>query len=108
MKLLTSLPARKDGTLNVSMNDGMEYTFTGMPLACEVEDVEHQERLQALGFMDQEAFDTEQKFLAQQAARAARLAAAEGNADDDDMDSGDGLPVEERTPATGRVRRARK
>lgn len=119
MKLLTMLPARKDGTLNVVLNDGAAYKFKGEPLACEVEDEGHVDELKVLGFMDEEEFDIEQKFQKQRAERQARLSARTGKAaasapadiddsDDDDFTTGTGLPQEEQSKPSGRVRRAPK
>lgn len=115
MHLLTALPARKDGTLKVAVPDGTAYVFSGMPLGCDVQDEEHLDHLQALGFMSQDDFEAEQDFqrrnAEREAKRAARsLPAQDGAPIDEDglLDAGDGVPVEGHTPATGRVRRARK
>jgi hypothetical protein len=112
MKLFTSLPARRDGTLSVSLGDGAEYVFTGAPLACDVEDEGHADHLQALGFLTADDFEAEQRFLKLSADRAARHAAMAGGqpgeGGDEDLNFGDGLPEEMNSPATGRVRRARK
>lgn len=121
MKLFTSLPARKDGTLIVR-HKGASYVFTGKPLSCEIEDEEHAEDLRGLNFQTQEEFEAEQKFLRLQAEREARRAALEGNAqssrgtfspalgaeedDEDSLDGGTGLPQESNSAPTGRVRRA--
>lgn len=122
MKLLTSLPARKDGTLIVR-HDGAMYVFEGQPLACEVENEAHAEHLQAHGFLTEEDFEAEQKFLRIAAERNARRVALAGgvpssrgtftpalgqDADDDDanLDSGTGLPQEADSTPTGRVRKA--
>ena len=110
MKLLTSLPARKDGTLNVVLKDGTAYKFTGEPLTCDVTDEDHIEALQVLGFMDQDEFDTEAKFQKQVADREAKRAASTAKPAKDDGDeftTGSGLPIEENTPPTGRVRKAK-
>ncbi len=119
MKLLTTLPARKDGTLNVVLNDGATYKFTGEPLACEVDNEDHVDELKVLGFMDEEEFDIEQKFQKQRAERQARLSARTGKAatgvpadtgdnEDEDFTTGTGLPQEEQSKPSGRVRRAPK
>lgn len=119
MKLLTTLPARKDGTLNVVLNDGSAFKFQGEPLACEVEDENHVDELKVLGFMDTEEFEIEQKFQKQRAEREARLSARSGKAatttpadggdsDDDDFTTGTGLPQEGQSKPSGRVRRAPK
>lgn len=119
MKLLTTLPARKDGTLNVVLNDGTAFKFQGEPLACEVEDENHVDELKVLGFMDEEEFEIEQKFQKQTAEREARLSARTGKAapsapadpgdnDDDDFTTGTGLPQEGQSKPSGRVRRAPK
>lgn len=118
MKLLTTLPARKDGTLNVLLADGAGYQFTGVPLACEVEDENHVDELKVLGFMDEEEFEIEQKFQKQTAEREARLSARTGKAapsapadpgdNDDDFTTGTGLPQEGQSKPSGRVRRAPK
>ncbi|GAB2806457.1 hypothetical protein GCM10027276_03940 [Comamonas piscis] len=119
MKLLTMLPARKDGTLNVVLNDGAAYKFTGEPLACEVESEAHVDELKVLGFMDEEEFDIELKYQKQHAERQARLSARTGKAatgpladagdnEDDDFTTGTGLPQEEQSKPSGRVRRAPK
>lgn len=120
MKLLTTLPARKDGTLNVLLADGAGYQFTGVPLACEVEDENHVDELKVLGFMDEEEFDIEQKFQKQRAEREARISARSGktatsepadagdNDGEDDFTTGTGLPQEGQSKPSGRVRRAPK
>ncbi|GAB2712674.1 hypothetical protein [Comamonas sediminis] len=119
MKLLTMLPARKDGTLNVVLNDGAAYKFKGEPLACEVENEDHVDELKVLGFMDEDEFDIEQKFKKQRAERQARLSARTEKAatgapavtcdnEDDDFTTGTGLPQEEQSKPSGRVRRAPK
>lgn len=120
MKLFTSLPARKDGTLIVR-HKGATYTFEGKPLACEVEDEAHVEYLRAHKFMTEEDFETEQDFQRLTAERNARRAALEGKApssrgtfspalgpddEDDILDGGDGLPKEAESTPTGRVRKA--
>lgn len=120
MKLFTSLPARKDGTLIVRLK-GATYVFEGKPLACEVENEAHAEYLRAGNFQTEEEFDAEQKFQRLSAEREARRAALDGKApssrntftpgvgqrdDDEDLDGGTGLPQEADTPATGAVRRA--
>ncbi len=113
MQLFTSLPARKDGTLNVALKDGTEYTFTGTPLTLEVADEDHFESLQDLGFMTKEEFEAEQTFMKQVKAREdrAKTKAApvvNGDADEDDFASTPGgLPTESNTAPTGRVRRIR-
>ena len=119
MELFTALPARKDGTLKVTVPDGMVYTFSGQPLGCFVEDEDHQDHLQALGFMNADDFAAEQDFIKRNAEREAKRSArglpptggASSLAPDDDDEPvglGDGLPQEGGTPPTGRVRRARK
>ncbi len=119
MKLLTTLPARKDGTLNVLLNDGTTFKFTGEPLACDVENEDHVDELKVLGFMDEEEFDNEQKFQKQRAEREARISARSakhavstsadgGDGDDDDFTTGTGLPQEGQSKPSGRVRRAPK
>lgn len=115
MKLLTTLPARKDGTLNVVLRDGKAYKFAGTPLACEVEDEGHVDDLKMLGFMDEQEFEIEQKFQKQKAEREARIAArtakqpATGDDEDsDDFTTGNGLPVEDKSTPSGRVRKAAK
>jgi len=115
MKLFTSIPPRKDGTVIVRL-DETAYTFKGTPLGCEVEDEDHAELLQARGFLTQEDFEAEQHFQQQAAKRAARLQALEarapgamGDDDDDDLaDGGTGQPLEAGAPPSGRVRRASK
>lgn len=113
MKLYTSIPPRKDGTVIVRL-DGSTYTFAGEPLGCDVADEGHAELLQARGFLTREDFEAEQDFQRRAAARAARLDALEGRPapaaglDDDDADTGIGLPHEGGTKPTGRVRRASK
>lgn len=74
MKLFTSLPARKDGTLIVRIK-GATYIFEGKPLACEVENEAHAEHLRAGNFQTEEEFDAEQKFQRLAAEREARRAA---------------------------------
>lgn len=121
MKLFTSLPARRDGTLHVTLRDGTKYTFTGTPLTSEVEDEDHADELRdSPNFQTQDEFEAEQAFQKQASERAARRAAREGgrgNAgtftpgaenepDDDVVDTGNGLPQESNTPPTGRVRKA--
>lgn len=114
MKLLTMLPARKDGTLNVVLRDGKAYKFTDKPLACEVEDEGHVDDLKALGFMDEKEFDIEQQFQKQKAEREARIAARSvkttsgGDDDGEDFDTGTGLPFEDKSTPSGRVRKAAK
>ena len=113
MKLFTSIPPRKDGTVIVRL-DGASYTFRGEPLECDVEDEGHAELLQARGFLTKEDFEAEQDFQRRAAERAARLEVLEGRAsspqDDDDglADGGTGLPEEAGVRPTGRVRRASK
>ncbi|WP_313281462.1 hypothetical protein [Delftia tsuruhatensis] len=119
MKLFTSLPARKDGTLIVRVK-GATYVFNGKPLACDVEDEADAKHLLARNFQTEEEFDAEQKFLRLSAEREARRAAQDGKApssrgtfspgvgpdDDDDLDGGTGMPQESDSAPTGRVRRA--
>lgn len=120
MKLFTSLPARKDGTLIVRLK-GATYVFEGTPLACEIGNEEHAEHLRAHSFQTEEDFEAEQKFLRMAAEREARRAALPGNApssrgtftpslgpddEDDHLDGGSGLPQESDSAPTGRVRRA--
>ena len=119
MKLFTSLPARKDGTLIVRLK-GATYVFEGKPLACDVEDEADAKHLLARNFKTEEEFDAEQKFLRLSAEREARRAAQDGKApssrgtfspgvgpdDDDDLDGGTGMPQESDSAPTGRVRRA--
>lgn len=119
MKLFTSLPARKDGTLIVRLK-GATYVFEGKPLACEVENEAHAEHLRAGNFQTEEEFGAEQKFLRMSAEREARRAAQDGKApssrgtfspgvgpdDDDDLDGGTGMPQESDSAPTGRVRKA--
>lgn len=117
MKLYTSLPARKDGTLIVRLNNGAVYKFEGEPLACDIEDEGDAAELQDKGtFLTKEDFDAEQRFLKQAAERASRHAtrerAAAGEPDDDEdedlpADAG-GMPVESNTAPTGVRRRARR
>jgi len=115
MQLFTALPARKDGSLKVTVPDGTAYVFSGMPLGCEVPDEDHVDHLQALGFMNEGDFEAEQDFqrrnAEREAKRTARSLPVPDSApvhDDGLLDPGDGVPVEGHTPATGRVRRARK
>ncbi|KEH06846.1 hypothetical protein GY14_32120 [Delftia tsuruhatensis] len=119
MKLFTSLPARKDGTLIVRVK-GATYVFNGKPLACDVEDEADAKHLLARNFQTEEEFEAEQKFLRMSAEREARRAAQDGKApssrgtfspgvgpdDDDDLDGGTGMPQESDSAPTGRVRRA--
>lgn len=120
MKLFTSLPARKDGTLIVRIKDAI-YRFEGKPLACEIENEAHAEYLRAGKFQTEEEFDAEQTFLRLSAEREARRAALDGKApssrntftpgvgprdDDEDLDGGTGMPQESDSAPTGRVRRA--
>ncbi len=120
MKLFTSLPARKDGTLIVRLK-GAVYVFEGTPLTCEVDNEAHAEHLRAHNFQTEEDFEAEQKFLRMSAEREARRAALSGNApssrgtfspglgpddDDDSLDGGTGMPQESDSAPTGRVRRA--
>ncbi|MCG8985719.1 hypothetical protein MI467_02555 [Delftia acidovorans] len=120
MKLFTSLPARKDGTLIVRVG-GTAYKFTGTPLSCDVEDEGHLEYLLAHDYMGEEEFEQEQKFLRQSALREARRAALDGKApssrgtfspgvgpddEDDPQDGGSGMPQESGSAPTGRVRKA--
>lgn len=120
MKLFTSLPARKDGTLIVR-HKGATYVFEGKPLSCEIDDEEHAEYLCAQNFQTEEEFAAEQKFLRLSADREARRAAQAGNApssrgtfspglgadeDEDNLDGGTGLPLESDSAPTGRVRKA--
>ena len=119
MKLFTSLPARKDGTLIVRIK-GTTYVFEGKPLACEVENEAHAEYLRAGNFQTEEEFDAEQKFQRLAAEREARRATLDGKApssrgtfspgvgsdDDDDLEGGTGMPQESDSAPTGRVRRA--
>lgn len=119
MKLFTSLPARKDGTLIVRIK-GATYVFKGKPLACDVEDEADAKHLLARNFQTEEEFEAEQKFLRLSAEREARRAAQDGKApssrgtfspgvgpdDDDDLDGGTGMPQESDSAPTGRVRRA--
>lgn len=104
MKLFTSIPPRKDGTVQLS-HDGVQYDFTGSPLCCEVEDAAHARHLKLLGFMEQDEFEAEQKFLRLQAERAARQLAPAPLDDDADGADFDAAPIEDGTPPTGRVRR---
>ena len=120
MKLFTSLPARKDGTLIVRIK-GATYIFEGKPLACEVENEAHAEHLRAGNFQTEEEFDAEQKFQRLAAEREARRAALDGKApssrntftpgvgsrdEDEDLDGGTGMPQESDSAPTGRVRKA--
>lgn len=120
MKLFTSLPARKDGTLIVRVK-GVTYVFEGKPLACEIENEAHAEYLRASKFQTEEEFDAEQTFLRLSAEREARRAALDGKApssrntftpgvgprdDDEDLDGGTGMPQESDSAPTGRVRKA--
>ncbi|MPT52531.1 MULTISPECIES: hypothetical protein [Delftia] len=119
MKLFTSLPARKDGTLIVRIK-GATYIFEGKPLACDVENEAHAEHLRAGNFQTEEEFDAEQKFQRLAAEREARRAALDGKApssrgtfspgvgsdDEDDLDGGTGMPQESDSAPTGRVRKA--
>ena len=120
MKLFTSLPARKDGTLIVRLM-GAVYLFEGKPLACEVENEEHAEYLRAQNFQTEEDFAAEQNFLRIAAERDARRASLADKApssrgtftpglgsDDEggDLDGGTGLPHESDSAPTGRVRKA--
>lgn len=119
MKLFTSLPARKDGTLIVRIK-GAIYVFEGKPLACDVENEAHAENLRAGNFQTEEEFDAEQKFQRLAAEREARRAALDGKApssrgtfspgvgsdDEDDLDGGTGMPQESDSAPTGRVRKA--
>ena len=119
MKLFTSLPARKDGTLIVRLK-GATYVFNGKPLACDVEDEADAQHLLARNFQTEEEFEAEQKFLRMSAEREARRAAQDGKApssrgtfspgvgpdDDDDLDGGTGMPQESDSAPTGRVRKA--
>lgn len=119
MKLFTSLPARKDGTLIVRLK-GATYVFNGKPLACDVEDEADAKHLLARNFQTEEEFEAEQKFLRLSAEREARRAAQDGKApssrgtfspgvgpdDDDILDGGTGMPQESDSAPTGRVRRA--
>lgn len=120
MKLFTSLPARKDGTLIVR-HKGVTYVFSGKPLACDVDDEDHAEHLRAHNFQTEEDFEAEQKFLRLSAEREARRAALSGDVpssrgtfsprvgqddEDEDLDAGSGLPQEADSTPTGRVRRA--
>lgn len=117
MLLLTALPARKTGELTVRTDDGTAYVFKGVPLSCEVQDEDHADELQIKGFQTKDEFEAEQHFQQQAAKRAERMAAREAKKaqaaqddDDDDDDApistGDGLPKEENTAPTGRVRKA--
>ncbi|ABM32942.1 hypothetical protein QRO08_09785 [Paracidovorax citrulli] len=115
MLLLTALPARKTGELTVRTDDGTAYVFKGTPLSCEVQDEDHVDELQIKGFQTKEEFDAEQKFQQVAAKRAERIAEREAKKaqaaqDDDDDDvpasTGDGLPKEDNTAPTGRVRKA--
>lgn len=119
MKLFTSLPARKDGTLIVRIK-GTTYVFEGKPLACEVESEVHAQYLRAGNFQTEEDFEAEQKFLRLAAEREARRPPAAGRTsvaravlppglgpdDEDDLDGGTGMPQESDSTPTGRVRRA--
>ncbi|KFJ09087.1 hypothetical protein DR66_1808 [Delftia acidovorans] len=119
MKLFTSLPARKDGTLIVRIK-GAIYVFEGKPLACDVENEAHAEHLRAGNFQTEEEFEAEQKFQRLAAEREARRATLDGKApssrgtfspgmgsgDDDDLDGGTGMPQESDSAPTGRVRKA--
>lgn len=119
MKLFTSLPARKDGTLIVRLK-GAIYVFNGKPLACDVEDEADAKHLLARNFQTEEEFEAEQKFLRLSAEREARRAAQDGKApssrgtfspgvgqdDDDILDGGTGMPQESDSAPTGRVRKA--
>ncbi len=120
MKLFTSLPARKDGTLIVRLQ-GAIYLFEGKPLACEVENEEHAEYLRAQNFQTEEDFAAEQNFLRLAAERDARRASLAGKApssrgtftpglgpdeEEGDLDGGSGLPQESDSAPTGRVRKA--
>ncbi|MFG0641918.1 hypothetical protein [Delftia sp. WSY_22] len=120
MKLFTSLPARKDGTLIVRIK-GTTYVFEGKPLACEVESEAHAQYLRAGNFQTEEDFEAEQKFLRLAAAREARRPPAAGRTSvaravlppglgpdegNDDFDGGTGLPQESDSLPTGRVRKA--
>lgn len=118
MKLFTSLPARKTGTLNVTTRDGTTYKFSGAPLSCEIEDEDHAEELRDLeNFQTEDEFKAEQAFQKQAADREARRSARGGRGatgssasdeenDDDELNAGSGLPLESNTPPTGRVRKA--
>lgn len=123
MKLFTSLPARRDGTLNVVLGDGTKIVFTGTPLSADVEDEDHADELEGMGFLSQEDFEAEAEFQRKAQARALRQAAREGRrtaspgtfapgegADDDDEDDTptdtNAAPLEANTPPTGVVRRA--
>lgn len=117
MKLFTSLPARKDGTLIVTTDDGTKYVFKGEPLSYAVDDEDHADELQAKGFQTQDEFEAEQVFQKQLADREARRAArglpsnagasaAVGDSEDDLIDTGTGAPQEGNAAPTGRVRRA--
>lgn len=119
MKLFTSLPARKDGSLIVRLK-GATYVFEGKPLACEVENEAHAEHLRAGNFQTEEEFDAEQKFQRLAAEREARRATLDskapssrgtfspgvGSDDEDDLDGGTGMPQESDSAPTGRVRKA--
>ena len=80
MKLFTSLPARKDGTLIVRLK-GATYVFEGKPLTCEVENEAHAEHLRAGNFQtDQAGYVTNPQ--------GARLQVFAPNADGTNFDAG--------------------
>jgi hypothetical protein len=140
MELCTTIKPRNDGTVIVSLPIGRgqtrTYTFSGEPLACEIEDEEHADQLLATNnFMTRTDFEEEMEFRrkvaerhARQVSQAQRLQAAQsaaaGGGDTFVPGLGDDLgeeleeesteaqnnaqPQEAGTRPTGRVRRAAK
>ncbi len=122
MELLTTIPARTDNTVRVSVpqpsGPAKEYVFKGKPGVCDVANEADAEFLLNSGnFMSRKDYEEEMAFLAKAAQREARKNAGAatvtaatfvpGEPEDDDLPAGgNGLPDESNTRPTGRVRKA--
>lgn len=125
MELLTTIPARTDNTVRVSVpqqsGPAKEYVFKGKPGVCDVANEADAEFLINSGnFMSRKDYEEEMAFLAKAAQREARKNATAtaataataatfvpGEPEDDDLPAGgNGLPDESNTRPTGRVRKA--
>lgn len=121
MELLTTIPARTDNTVRVSVpqpsGPAKEYVFKGKPGVCDVDSEADAEFLVNSGnFMSRQDYDEEMAFQAKAAQREARKKAGvaqasaatfvPGEPEDEDLPAPGTGPDESHTRPTGRVRKA--
>jgi hypothetical protein len=99
MKLETSVPARRDGTVRATMLDGTLYIFTGDPLTCDIKDKAHIAYLLSRGdYFPYDASAIPEALAVVEAAQAGEDPEGEGEDQPDDEGNEEALPVEALTP----------